>query len=217
MTTADQPAALETSGLEFSHDGKTDLRFADFACRAGEHWLLLGHSGSGKTTLLHLLGGLLRPSKGSISVAGTDVGRLSGAALDKFRGQKIGIVFQQSHFVRSLTVGENLAVAQKMAGLKADPERIRFLLEKLQIASKINKKPNELSVGEQQRAAIARAVVNRPAIILADEPTSALDDQNAAEVIELLENEAREVGATLLIVTHDGRLKSRFERKIELN
>lgn len=209
--------ALSTTTLEYSHDGKNTLHFPDIKCLAGEHWLLLGQSGSGKTTLLHLLGGLLRPKSGSIEVAETPLASFSAAALDRFRGQKIGIVFQQSHFVRALTVEENLALAQNLAGKKTDRDLIFSFLKKLNIAEKSRRRPNELSQGEQQRVAIARALVNRPAVILADEPTSALDDKNAAEVIQLLENQAVELGSTLLVVTHDGRLKDRFSKKILLD
>ncbi len=207
---------LQTADLEYSYDQKTTLAFPDIECRKGEHWLLLGQSGSGKTTLLHLLGGLLSPRGGSVRVADTDVTRLSAHALDQFRGRNIGIIFQQSHFVRALTVEENLALAQQLAGLPIDERRIRELLEHLNVLHKLKSKPRDLSVGEQQRVAIARALINRPAIILADEPTSALDDINCEEVIHLIEREANEEGATLLVVTHDNRLKERFDNQILL-
>lgn len=207
---------IETLGLQFSHDGKNLLKFPDFACSAGEHCLLLGQSGSGKTTLLHLLAGLLRPTKGDIFIEKTALGKMPQAAIDQFRGQKIGIVFQQSHFIQALTVEENLLLAQQLAGLKPDRAHISALLKTLDISEKAHRLPKNLSVGEQQRAAIARALVNRPAVILADEPTSALDDKNAEEVIQLIENQALVTGSTLLIVTHDGRLKSHFSKKITL-
>lgn len=207
---------LQTADLEYSYDGRTTMAFPDIECQKGEHWLLLGQSGSGKTTLLHLLGGLLSPRSGEIRVADTEVTHLSSHALDQFRGRNIGIIFQQSHFVRALTVEENLALAQQLAGLPIDRERIRELLEHLNVSHKLKSKPRDLSVGEQQRVAIARALINRPAIILADEPTSALDDINCQEVIRLIEREAEEVGATLLVVTHDNRLKERFENQILL-
>ncbi|MCB0569898.1 MAG: ATP-binding cassette domain-containing protein [Phaeodactylibacter sp.] len=208
---------LRTSGLQFSYDGHTRLSFPDIDCKSGEHWLLLGHSGSGKTTLLHLLGGLLRPRSGTIEVANTDMSALSPARLDRFRGRNIGIVFQTAHFVRALTVEENLKLAQQLAGLEPDSSRIEELLEHLNLGHKLHAKPERLSIGEQQRAAIARAIVNRPDIILADEPTSALDEQNCYRVIQLLESQARAVGATLLVVTHDQRLKERFPNQIALS
>ena len=207
---------LQTKDLTYSYNGTQILQFPDIHCPKGEHWLLLGQSGSGKTTLLHLLGGMLSVQKGSIQVAGTELGNLSNAALDKFRGQKIGIIFQKAHFIRSLTVEENLMLAQKLAGVAIDKTRISTLLKHLNVKHKLHEKPDRLSVGEQQRVAIARALVNRPAIILADEPTSALDDVNCDEVIKLIEREATEEGATLLVVTHDGRLKEKFHNQIQL-
>jgi putative ABC transport system ATP-binding protein len=207
---------LQTKDLTYTYDRKREIRFPDIHCQKNEHWLLLGQSGSGKTTLLHLLGGMLSVQKGSVQVADTELGRLSQAALDRFRGQNIGIIFQKAHFVNALTVEENLMLAQKLAGLPINRDRIAELLHHLNVGDKLKDKPRRLSIGEQQRVAIARALVNRPAIILADEPTSALDDVNCEEVIKLIEREATEVGATLLVVTHDGRLKERFPKQIQL-
>lgn len=207
---------LETHNLRYGYDLTTPLQFPDIICRKGEHWLLLGQSGSGKTTLLHLLGGLLTPQYGSIKVDNTDITQLKGSALDQFRGQHIGIIFQTAHFVKALTVEGNLMIAQELAGVKVNKNRIVQILGKLNLSHKIKSKPADLSIGEQQRVAIARALINRPSIILADEPTSALDDQNTTEVIQLLEQQAAEANATLLIVTHDGRLKSYFKNQIEI-
>ena len=205
---------LRTQDLQFQYTGNTPLHFPDIHCKKGEHWLVLGQSGSGKTTLLHLLGGLLPPTAGTIEVGGTDIARLSPSQLDQFRGKHIGIIFQQSHFLRALTVGENVKAAQQLAGLSVDMDRIRHFLDRLNIRDKINKRTDELSVGERQRVAIARALINQPDIILADEPTSALDDRNCDEVLQLLEEQAAAVEATLLVVTHDGRLKDKFSHQI---
>ncbi len=207
---------LTTKQLQFSYTRNQVMNFPDFNLQKGEHWLLLGQSGSGKTTLLHLLGGLLSPTSGSIQIGNTELGQLRASALDQFRGKNIGIVFQKSHFVRALTIGENLALAQQLAGLKPNRERIIELLERLNIGDKLRLKPDRLSIGEQQRAAIARALINQAPIILADEPTSALDDHNATEVINLLEEQAKAQGSTLLVVTHDKRLKDRFPNQIAL-
>lgn len=207
---------LTTKQLQFSYTRNQVMNFPDFSLQKGEHWLLLGQSGSGKTTLLHLLGGLLSPTSGSIQIGNTELGQLRASALDQFRGKNIGIVFQKSHFVRALTIGENLALAQQLAGLKPNRERVVELLERLNIGDKFRLKPDRLSIGEQQRAAIARALVNQAPIILADEPTSALDDHNATEVIDLLEEQAKALGSTLLVVTHDKRLKDRFPNQIAL-
>ena len=207
---------LRTENLGFSYGGQRQFHFPDITCGKGEQWLLLGQSGSGKTTFLNLLGGLARPSKGKVIIGETDITQLSDSALDHFRGQQIGIVFQQSHFARALSVMENLLLAPYLAGVKPETTRAKELLERLNLGHKLHAAPENLSQGEQQRVAIARALMNHPAIILADEPTSALDDHNSAEVIQLLEQQAAEEQATLLIVTHDTRLKSEFERKILL-
>ncbi len=207
---------LQTEKLSFSYTGATTLTFPNIDCQKGEHWLLLGQSGSGKTTLLHLLGGLLSPTAGSVKVGDTSLEKLSAAQLDKFRGKHIGIIFQKAHFVRALTVEENLKLAQQLGGSPISTDRIKELLDRLNVGHKLHAKTTDLSQGEQQRVAIARALVNQPTIILADEPTSALDDTNCEEVIQLLEEQAAAVGATLLVVTHDGRLKERFEKQIVL-
>jgi ABC-type lipoprotein export system ATPase subunit len=182
----------------------------------GEHWLVIGPSGSGKTTLLHLLAGILRPSRGQVSVAGQELGTLSAAALDRFRGRHVGIVLQRLHLVASLTVARNLMLAQYCAGLAQDRARVDAVLNDLGLAAKADAYPHQLSHGQAQRVAVARAVLNRPELILADEPTSNLDDANCTQAIELLEGQARNCGATLLIATHDGRLKARFERQMTL-
>ena len=207
---------LQTFDLAFSYNGQSAIQFPDIHCAQGEQWLLLGQSGSGKTTLLHLLGGLRTPKQGKVLVKGADLASMSGAALDQYRGKNIGIVFQKPYFMKALNVKENLVLAQQLAGQTPSMERITKLLSRLQISHKLDQRPDQLSQGEQQRLAIARAMVNKPAIILADEPTSALDDQNCEQVVQLLEEQAREENATLLIVTHDGRLKERFDKKIEI-
>ncbi len=192
------------------------MLFPEIHCQKGEHWLLLGSSGSGKTTLMHLLAGLRTPTTGEVRIGDTVVSTLSHAALDKFRGQQIGIVFQQSHFIEALNVEENLALAQKLAGRNIDRDKIHILIERLGMLHKLKSKIQRLSQGEQQRIAIARALVNGPAVILADEPTSSLDDQNTREVIVLLEEQAQLANATLLLVTHDARLKNYFPKQIVL-
>ena len=206
--------------LKFSYSETTSLEFPDFKCQNGNKLLLIGNSGSGKTTLLHLLCGLLRPDSGSMQVAGLDINTLSDRELDKFRGRELGIVFQQSHFVQSLTVAENLALPTMLTGSNITAEELKIrtheLLDRLGIGHKFNSYPKDLSVGEQQRASIARALVHKPSVVFADEPTSALDDKSTESVIRLLEEETEKVGASLIIVTHDSRLKNRYKDRVEL-
>lgn len=182
----------------------------------GERWLVLGPSGSGKTTLLHLLAGIVRPAQGRIEVAGQDLGALSAAALDRFRGRTIGIVLQRLHLVSSLTVAGNLRLAQFCADLPRADARIAEVLDDLGIAAKASAYPHELSHGQAQRVALARAVLNRPKLILADEPTSNLDDAHCDQAARLLLEQAEHSGATLLVATHDARLKSRIEHQMTL-
>lgn len=208
---------LVTKDLQFSYPGTaTSLQFPDIECATGEQMLLLGQSGSGKTTLLHLLAGLRTPKAGSIQVNDTVINQLPSRDLDQFRGQNIGVIFQEAHFVRALTVAENLLLAQKLAGENPNLNAVKEILEHLNVGHKLNARTSQLSIGEQQRVNIARAMINKPSVILADEPTSALDDKNTAQVIDLLRQEADDAKATLLIVTHDNRLKTIFEKQIEL-
>ena len=208
---------LKTENLKFGYRSNEAIAFPDIVCQRGEQWLLLGQSGSGKTTLLHLLAGLRTPRAGKIWVDGVDMGSLGASELDSFRGKNIGVIFQQSYFLRALTVEENLLVAQSLSGAATDRSAVRTILERLNIGHKLRSKTSDLSVGEQQRVAIARALINRPAVILADEPTSALDDENTSQVIKLIREQASSVNATLMIVTHDTRLKDEFERQVVLD
>jgi ABC-type lipoprotein export system ATPase subunit len=207
---------IETQGVRFAYDGGKTFEFPDVKCDKGEQMLVLGQSGTGKTTFLHLLAGLLKPTQGSITIAGAATTAMSDNALDKYRGQHVGIVFQTAHFVEALTVEENLLLPFFLSGKKVDSTRAALLLKRLNLTDKANKLPRWLSVGEQQRVAIARAVIHSPSVIFADEPTSALDDVNAQQVIGLLEEQAKESGASLMIVTHDQRLKDYFSKRITL-
>lgn len=207
---------IEFEGVSFSYDQNAQFKFKDLKLEQGSHWLILGASGSGKTTLLHLLSGLLRPQSGNIKISGKDIAKINEAELDKFRGKEIGLVFQKAHLVSVLSVKDNLALAQYLAGLPQGSGRIKEVLAELQLESKINSKPHQLSQGEQQRVTIARAVLNKPSVIFADEPTSALDDMNTEKVMNLLENQAKKYNATLVIVTHDQRLKGRISNQIKL-
>lgn len=207
---------LSIDAIEVQYPGSAALRLPPLQLGAGEHCLLLGPSGCGKTTLLHVAAGLLKPARGRVRLGDTDLSVLRGSALDRFRGRHVGIVFQRLHLIPSLTVLQNLAAAQYCAGLAVDRAAARETLARLGIGQKAQALPDALSQGQAQRAAIARAIVNRPRLILADEPTASLDDANALLVIELLIAQARECGAALLIATHDARVKYAFDNRLEL-
>ncbi len=207
---------LKTRSLYFAYDKNNEFRFPNIDLEPGEDLLILGESGIGKTTLLHLISGLIYPISGSVELSGTVLSNLSPGKLDRFRGKHIGLVFQRSHFVSALTLQENLALVQFLAGNQSDTNRIRKVLKDLGIDHKRKDKPHHLSQGEQQRASIAMAIVNNPELILADEPTASLDDKNCARVANLLKEQASATDAQLIIITHDRRLKDLFKKSITL-
>jgi ABC-type lipoprotein export system ATPase subunit len=208
---------IAVKDLSFDYGGGSRIHFPDFKIQEGEHYLLLGESGSGKTTLLHLLAGLLRGYQGSVQVASTELASLSESALDHFRGKNIGLIFQRNHLISALSVEQNLLMAPFLAGTKVDHDRIDALLNDLGLTEKRESNVRELSQGQAQRVAIARAILNKPAIIFADEPTSALDDKNCERVIGLLANVATVHKATLVVATHDQRLKDKIPQQIKLH
>ena len=205
---------IVTKSLEFSYDNNFIFNFPNINLKSTENLLILGNSGIGKSTLLHNLAGILRPKSGIIKIFNNDISKFSEYELDKFRGENIGIIFQKPHFVNSLTVGENLELAQFLGRNKRGD--IQLILESLKILDKINKKPKELSHGEKQRVSIAIAIINSPKLILADEPTSSLDDSNCDNVINILKEQALKYAAQLVVITHDSRLKKHFKKSLEL-
>lgn len=206
---------IKTESLKFSYDGKKYFDFPDINLDSGENLLIIGNSGIGKTTLLHLLAGILKPESGLINVSGIDISKFSDTELDKFRGDNIGIVFQKPHFISSLTINENLKLAQYLSSSKTSVDA-KKILESLNIKNKYQQKPNQLSEGEKQRASIALALINSPSLILADEPTSSLDDFNCDNVIKLLKKQAKNHKAQLIVITHDARLKKHFKNNLNL-
>ena len=208
---------IRSAALSFGYNEQQRFQFPDIQADSSRPLLILGGSGVGKTTLLHLLAGILRPDTGQVFVGEKELFGLSTRALDRYRGRHIGLVFQKSHFVASLSVKDNLLLAQYLAGERKNIDLIEEILGRLNLRHKLDQKTYRLSIGEQQRVAIARAILNDPDVILADEPTSALDDANAEEVISLLEEAAKAANAALVIVTHDNRLKDRISNRVELH
>ena len=201
---------LKTSSLSYQYPKGPKLSFQDLLLADQQHNLVLGDSGSGKSTLLNLIAGFSSPTTGQVIINGQDLYQLSGSDLDKFRAQNLGFIFQEAHLLKNLSVTENIKLAQSLAGLAVDEQAIKSLLEKLQLGGFGNRRPNELSRGQVQRVAIARALINKPLLLIADEPTAALDDKNTFLVVELIKGLAKEQGSTLLISTHDKRLKDEF-------
>ena len=207
---------LSLKSVRHLYGAREALRLERFEAAAGEHWLVLGPSGCGKTTLLHIVSGLLRPSEGEVRVGDQPLAALSGSALDRWRGRTLGIVPQKLHLVPSLSVLQNLLLAQFLAGMPEDSTRARAVLDQVRLGERSGARPAQLSHGEAQRAAVARATVNRPRVLIADEPTSNLDDANCERALDLLQTQARECGATLVVATHDQRARSRFAQRLEL-
>ncbi|MBD8390454.1 ABC transporter ATP-binding protein [Dysgonomonas sp. BGC7] len=207
---------LITNSVQYSYNKNDTFVFPDIVCEKGEHLLITGASGCGKTTLLHLIAGLVTPKRGSILIKGNDIAQLRGTKLDKYRRREIGIVFQTPQFIKSLTAEENLKMAVSLNNLSVDNIYMDSLFETLNIVHCRNRKTNEMSQGELQRLSIARAVINKPSLILADEPTSSLDDKNCREAVKLLRYQAEKLQAGLVIVTHDNRLIQAFSKIVHL-
>ena len=188
----------------------------------GEQVALIGTSGSGKTTLLHLIAGILTPDKGRIVYefsgdGSCDLAAMSEASRDVFRGRNIGYIFQTHHLLGGFTALENVLLGMSFTGRKHDPQWGTHLLTEVGLAHRLDYRPAKLSVGQQQRVAVARALANRPKLVLADEPTGALDSVNAAQVLDLIRKLCSEVAATLLLVSHDLQITSQFPRVLKLS
>jgi putative ABC transport system ATP-binding protein len=186
-------------GVRHRYGAREVLHLERFEASQGEKWLVLGPSGSGKSTLLHILAGLLHPTNGTVEAS-----------------RPIGIVPQKLHLIASLSVEQNLLLAQYLAGARQEPARAAQVLAGVGLADRAGDRPHQLSHGQAQRVAVARAVMNRPKLLIADEPTSNLDDAHCAAALDLLETQAAECGATLIVATHDARAKPRFDHRLEL-
>jgi len=192
------------------------LRGIDLTIRAGEAVGVVGPSGSGKTTMMMVVGGLERPSSGTVTIAGEDLGRLDEDALARFRRDRIGIVFQNFHLVPTMTALENVAIPLEFAGRRDAFERAREGLAAVGLAERVTHYPGQLSGGEQQRVALARAVAIKPSLIMADEPTGNLDRETGQAVMKLLFGLHDELGTTLLLISHDEALAKRCDRVIRI-
>jgi ABC-type lipoprotein export system ATPase subunit len=188
----------------------------------GEHVALIGTSGSGKTTLLHLIAGIVTPDSGRIvydlpGAGSFDIGHLSEAQRDIFRGGNVGYIFQTHHLLGGFTALENVLLGMSFTGRKPDRAWAKRLLNDVGLADRADYRPEKLSVGQQQRVAVARALANRPKLVLADEPTGALDPVTARQVLALIRDLCKEVGASLLLVTHDMEIANQFPRILSLS
>ncbi len=192
------------------------LHFPNIQIGEKENCLILGESGCGKTTLLHLMAGLRTPSQGDILFDNSSLNSLSTSQRDQFRGKNIGVIFQSSAFIASLSVLENLMMPLMLSGQIQDENRAKELLSLVHLDHKIQKPINELSIGEQQRVSIIRSIIHGPKWVLADEPTSALDNKNAESVIELLTSITNANNASLIVVTHDHRWNNAISHAIRL-
>jgi putative ABC transport system ATP-binding protein len=207
---------LHLSKVRLGYPGAPLSTISSLTLKRGEQKLVSGASGTGKTTLLHTIAGFIPPLAGQIVIDGTDITSLSESARDRFRGRRIGMIFQNLHLVKSLSVLDNLLLSSYLTGLPQQPKTAVALLDQLGIADKRSAMPANLSRGQAQRVAIARAILNQPALILADEPTSSLDDQACQNVIQLIQQLAQQHNASLLITSHDQRLKANFAQILNL-
>ena len=194
----------------------TILHPLDLTIPRGEFVAITGASGSGKSTLLGLIAGLDAPTTGEIAINGENLTRMTEDQLAEFRGVNLGFVFQSFHLIPSLTAYENILVPLEIAGIKSAAQRAQSLLDEVGLHDRAHHYPSQLSGGEQQRIAIARAFANEPPILLADEPTGNLDSRNGNHIFDLLLNLNRERGTTLLLVTHDQQLAALAHRRVML-
>ena len=194
----------------------TILHELDLAIPDGQFVSVVGPSGSGKSTLLGLVAGLDAPTSGRILIDGEDITAMGEDSLASLRGRKLGFVFQSFHLIPSMTALENILAPMEIAGVRGARERARRLLEDIDLTGRAHHYPSQLSGGEQQRVAVARAFSNEPSILLADEPTGNLDSRNGQHVFDLMVEMNRRHGTTLVLVTHDHELASRADRRISL-
>lgn len=199
--------------LEYKIENRSILEKKNFTVEKNKHVLLLGPSGCGKTTLINLMTGLLKPSSGEIFFENKNFSFLSDQEIDDLRSENFGLIFQKLHLIKHLNVEQNITLAKN----KSHSLNINELINDLGLSGKNKQMAKDLSVGESQRVAIARGIANHPKVIFADEPTSALDQLNTKKVIELIFSQAKKTNATLIVSTHDNRIKKYFSNIVEFN
>ena len=187
-----------------------------FEIARGEQVVLIGPSGCGKTTMLHTIAGITRPDTGRVLLDGIELTRFSEAARDRIRADKLGYVFQTFNLLPGFSALENVVLGMTFASKKIAPLRARQLLEQIGLGHRLHNKPSAMSVGEQQRVAVARSLANQPALLLADEPTANVDPRNQQQIVDLIKNSCRTENISLLLVTHSMEVANQFDRIVKL-
>ena len=220
MSTSSTSQAVLTENLcRYYAMGGSIIRAVDgitLTIERGEFVALLGQSGSGKSTLLNLLAGLDRPTSGSVQVAGRDLARMSSEELARYRRNDVGMVFQSFHLIPAMTITENVELPMRFAEVERSEraQRVRESLERVGLGKRLEHRPSELSGGEQQRVSLARALANRPSMLLADEPTGNLDSRTGEDILNLIRDVSLSLGMTVVMVTHERALAERFAQRL---
>lgn len=206
---------LDNIKKSFVQPDKTRVPILDipsFGIDHGEQVVLIGPSGCGKTTMLHVIAGITNPDSGKVFLDGVELTRFSESARDRIRANKLGYVFQTFNLLAGFSAFENVMLGMTFASKKKSPQRARQLLENVGLSHRMNNKPHQLSVGEQQRVAVARALANQPALLLADEPTANVDPGNQQQIVDLIKKSCHDENIALLMVTHSMEVAEQFDR-----
>lgn len=208
---------LKIENLTIQHNSETTLQYPDFELEQGEELVITGPSGTGKTTLLHLLAGLLTPTSGVVQFGDLAVSRVNEVKREAYRRQTVGYVFQDFYLMPGLSALENVELGLRVANIQQPQQKATAALKQLDLGHRLRNYPTDLSTGERQRVAVARAVAHQPKLLLVDEPTAHLDRDRAQGALELLKETAKQLAATLVVVTHDPLVVEAMSRRLELN